>query len=98
MLQNDLAWCSEVYEIRFLKSAFKELQDFDKATAQRIINRINWLAVNVENTQLHPLKGELSGLYRLREGSYRIIYQILHKEIRIVIHSVGHRRDVYKKK
>ena len=87
-----------MYEIRFLKSAFKELQAFDKATAQRIIDRVDWLALHVENIQLHPLKGDLSGLYRLREASYRIIYQILHKENRIVVHSVGHRKDVYKKK
>jgi mRNA interferase RelE/StbE len=42
------------------------------------------------------LKGELSGLFKLREGDYRIIYQILHKERTLVIHAIGHRREIYR--
>jgi mRNA interferase RelE/StbE len=87
-----------LFEISFLKSAFKELNKLDKPTAQRMIDRANWLAENIEKIQLHPLKGELTGLYKLREGSYRIVFQILHNESRIIIHSIGHRKDVYKTK
>ena len=44
------------------------------------------------------LKGTLAGLYRLREGDYRIMYQVLRKEHVIMIHSIGHRSEVYRKK
>ena len=48
--------------------------------------------------KLNPiaLKGDLTGLYKLREGDYRIVYQILRGEKVIIIHSIGHRREVYK--
>ena len=87
-----------MYELHYLKSAIKELKKLDKPTAQRLTSRASWLAANIENVHLHPLTGEFSGLYKLREGSYRIIYQILHKENLVVIDSVGHRKDVYKLK
>lgn len=48
--------------------------------------------------KLFPLKGELKGLYKVREGSYRIIFEILKNEQTIVIHAIGHRRDIYKRR
>ena len=56
------------------------------------------LAENIEQINPQALKGELAGLYKLREGDYRIIYEILHDEETIVIHSIGHRREIYEKK
>jgi mRNA interferase RelE/StbE len=50
------------------------------------------------NTKLYPLNGDLRGLFKLREGSYRIIFEILHEEKVILVHAVGHRRDVYKQR
>ena len=44
------------------------------------------------------LTGPLAGLCKLREGDYRIIYQVLHNEETIVVHAIGHRRDIYRKK
>ena len=60
--------------------------------------RIQWLSGNIESTKLFPLKGDLAGLYKLREGSYRIIFELLRSERTIIIHSIGHRKDVYKHK
>jgi mRNA interferase RelE/StbE len=87
-----------VYSIRILKPASKELAKLDQPTGKRIADRIQWLATNLDSTKLYPLKGELRGLYKLREGSYRIIFEILRNEQTIVIHSIGHRRDVYKQR
>ena len=87
-----------MYSIRILKSASKELEKLDKPTAGRIIERIRWLSGNIKSTKLFPLKGELAGLYKKREGSYRIIYEILENDRMIVIHSIGHRKDIYKQK
>ncbi len=87
-----------MYSIQFLQSATKSLKKLDKKVSQQIIDRIRWLAENIQSTKLYPLKGELSGLYKIREGSYRIIFQTLHKEKIIIIHSIGHRRDIYKER
>ncbi len=84
------------YRIRILDSAIRELERLDKPVGRRIVERINWLAENLDNLKPETLRGELSGLYKLRAGNYRILYEILGDEQFIVIHHIGHRRDVYR--
>lgn len=87
-----------MYTVRMLKAASRELARLDKSAAHRIVERIRWLAEKVEKVRLEALKGHLAGLYKLREGDYRIIYELIRKEKVIIIHSIGHRRDVYQGK
>jgi mRNA interferase RelE/StbE len=84
------------YAVRILKPASREIKRLDKSIAKRIVERINWLSENFPSIKHTALKGELSGLFKLREGDYRIIYQVLHKEQTIVIHVIGHRREIYR--
>ena len=84
------------YSIRILKSAIRELKKLDKSTARRIVTRIDWLSENFPSIKPIALKGELSGLFKIREGDYRIIYQILHKEKVLLIHAIGHRSEIYR--
>jgi len=42
------------------------------------------------------LKGEFSGLRRLRIGSYRIVYEGLDRELTVLIVRIGHRLEVYR--
>jgi mRNA interferase RelE/StbE len=86
-----------VYSIRILRLAAKELEKLDTSVARRIVERVEWLATNLDSAKLYPLKGKLGGLFKIREGSYRIIFEILRNEQTIIIHSIGHRRDIYKK-
>lgn len=87
-----------MYTVRILKAASSELERLDETVGRRIVQRIRWLAENVEHIKLEALKGELAGLYKLREGDYRIIYEVLHQEKMIIIHSIGHRSEVYRKR
>jgi mRNA interferase RelE/StbE len=87
-----------MYAIRLLKSASRELEGLDKGVATRIVRRLNWLAQNLDSINPEPLKGRLRGLYKLREGDYRIGYEILRGERVIIIHLIGHRREIYKLK
>ncbi|MEK6571911.1 MAG: type II toxin-antitoxin system RelE/ParE family toxin [Bacteroidota bacterium] len=87
-----------MYSIRILKPAAQELERLDRTVAKRIANRVQWLSTNLDSAKLYPLKGKLSGLYKIREGSYRIIFEILRHERMIIIHSIGHRRDIYKRR
>jgi mRNA interferase RelE/StbE len=86
-----------MYEIQILKSAVKELERLDRVIAKRVVDKIYWLAENLDKIQPQQLTGELRGLYKLREGDYRIIYQIIRKENLIIIHFIGHRRQVYRR-
>ena len=44
------------------------------------------------------LVDDLTGLYKLRIGDYRVVYEILHAEEIIVIHLIGHRREIYRRR
>ena len=87
-----------MYRIRILQAATHEFERLDKPLARRLVERINWLAANLDNIRPEPLTGELSGLYKFRVGDYRIIYEILHDEQVVVIHEAGHRREIYRKR
>jgi mRNA interferase RelE/StbE len=86
-----------MYSLRLLKPAVRELEQLDPPTAQRIVERLDWLADNLDKIKPKALSGKLRGLYKLREGDYRIIYQILRKENTILVHAIGHRGEIYRK-
>ena len=73
-----------------------KLERLDKPVANRVVRKLRWLARNLDSINPESLKGGLAGLYKLREGDYRIVYQVLRSENIIVVHLIGHRRDVYK--
>jgi mRNA interferase RelE/StbE len=85
-----------MYVLRFLKPASRWLERHDKAVATRIVRRLRWLAENLDDINPEPLKGDLRGLYKLREGDYRIVYEIIRAERVIMVHLIGHRREIYK--
>ncbi len=87
-----------VYSVRLLKAATRDLEKIDRTVARQILDRLEWLSKNLHDTKLYPLKGDLRGLYKLREGSYRILFEVLHDENVILVHAIGHRRDVYKQR
>ena len=87
-----------MYRVRLLDTATKELAKLDKSVARRIIERVNWLAENLKSVQLKTLTGEFEGLFKIRVGDYRVIYELIHNEQMIVVHAIGHRREIYRKR
>lgn len=85
-----------MYQIRIVDAAARELSKLDKPVGRRIVKRLEWLADNLDIVRLEPLTRELRGLYKFRVGDYRVLYEILHDEETIIIHAVGHRRDIYR--
>jgi mRNA interferase RelE/StbE len=65
-----------MYHIRILDEAARDLAKLDRSVGRRIVNRIRWLAANIESIRLEPLTGDLMGLYKLRVGDYRVLYEI----------------------
>jgi mRNA interferase RelE/StbE len=86
-----------MYKIRILEEASRELARLDKPVGRRIVERINWLSENLNDIRPEPLRGDLIGLYKFRIGDYRVIYEIFHDEKTIVIHAIGHRKEIYRK-
>jgi len=87
-----------VYCIHILDAATHELSRLDKSVSRRIVERINWLAANLDAIRPEALTGDLAGLYKLRVGDYRVIYEVLRQEQTIVIHAIGHRREIYRRR
>lgn len=85
-----------MYRLRLLDTARKDLESLDPDIGRRISKKLQWLAENLGQLQPQPLKGDLSGLYKFRIGDYRVIYELLPEEELILIHTLGHRRDIYK--
>ena len=83
------------YKVFFRKSAGKELGRLPKVVLQRIISRIESLAMDPRPTGCEKLAGR--ELYRLRQGDYRIVYSIQDNELTIWIIKIGHRKDIYKR-
>ena len=61
------------YQAAFTREA-EELASLDPGVAQRILLKVAWLAKNFESVVPDPLSGSFKGLFKLRVGSYRVIY------------------------
>ena len=85
------------YKAIFSKNALKIFKKLDKTTAGRIIEAIETLCDNPhETSNTKKMKGYSDNVYRLRVGSYRIIYEIVNNELIIIVVNVGSRGDIYK--
>ncbi len=82
------------FSIKIKASAAKSLSRIPKAERSRLIQAIDRL--RREPLAGGTLKGEFSGLRRLRVGDYRIVYEILHEQVTVLVVRIGHRREVYR--
>ena len=82
------------YKIQIKVSAAKELEEIPKPDLQRISKKIQSLSENPRPIGSEKLTG--SERYRIRQGNYRILYQIDDRKIVVVVVKVGHRREVYR--
>ena len=83
------------YDVFIKPSALKELEAVDsKKDRQRIVRAILSLAQDPRPTGCRKLSGK--DKYRIRSGSYRIIYAIEDAVLVVTIVKVGHRQDVYR--
>lgn len=86
------------YRIQFLEKASQNLARLDKTIARRIVRKLNWLAENTDDIEPDGLRRGLVGFAKLREGDYRVVYEILKSENTILVRFIGHRSDVYKRR
>lgn len=82
--------------VEFLRKAADELERLDNSIIERILSKLKWLAGNCYGITPEPLTGKLKGLFKLRVGSYRIVYSLDRNKQVITVHLVGHRREIYK--
>ena len=83
------------YDVFIKPSALKELEAIDsKRDRQRIVRVILSLAEEPRPSGCRKLSGR--DKYRVRSGSYRILYVVEDAILIVTIVKIGHRRDVYR--
>lgn len=83
-----------MFELQFKKKAIKALAKINEPFYSSIIQAIEELAENPRPFGNKKLTGR--NAYRIRVGTYRIIYDIFDTHLIIEIVHVGSRGDVYK--
>ena len=83
------------FEIQFTSSTAKEFRNLPSEIKKRAITKIDLLSSNPIPKEVKKLKGK-NDYYRLRVGTYRIVYELQRDNSIILMTRIRHRRDVYK--
>ncbi|HET9065520.1 MAG TPA: type II toxin-antitoxin system RelE/ParE family toxin [Gemmatimonadales bacterium] len=82
------------YKVQIKRSAAKEIEALPAKDRRRVVAKIRGLAREPRPVGSEKLSGEEK--YRLRQGDYRILYEIVDDELIVTVVKVGNRRDVYR--
>lgn len=82
------------YQIHYAPRASRVIEALSREFQRRVIARIESLAKNPRPSGALKLAGE--DTWRVRVGTYRVIYSIIDKQLVVLIVDVGHRREVYR--
>jgi mRNA interferase RelE/StbE len=91
------SWTSRVHTLRFLGRAVEDLARIDRPHQRIIKEKLLILAENPEalKNNIKRLQGDIRDLYRLRVGSYRVIFKRDGMDLTILIIRIGHRKEIY---
>jgi len=86
-----------LFELRFLGKAADDLRKIDRAHQKIIKAKLLMLAENPEalRNNIRRIAGIDAPLYRLRVGSYRVIFQKDKDAFVILTVRIGHRKNIY---
>ncbi len=85
-----------MFRVLYEKRVFKDLDKISKEDVKKILGLIEELSSNPRPPSSKKLSGKAS-FYRIRQGDYRIIYEIKSrkKEIRVIL--IKHRSEAYRR-
>jgi len=81
------------YKLNIVKKAAKELDALPDPILKKIYLKLKSLPTDPFPVYSKKLKGS-EKTYRIREGDYRIIYEVQTNEIMVI--AAGHRREIYR--
>lgn len=82
------------FDLVFKESVSKDFRQIPRPDVQRILERLESLRVEPRPPGSLKLSGK--EYYRLRQGNYRILYEIQDTVLVVLVIKVGHRREVYR--
>jgi mRNA interferase RelE/StbE len=85
------------YKLVIKRTAAKEIESIgQKKTRQRIVARIRALAEDPRPHGCEKLSGK-NPYYRVRQGRFRILYEVKDQELIVYVVRVADRRDAYQR-
>lgn len=82
-----------IYKLFIEKAVYKQLKNIPEKYYRKIMASIAALANNPRPSGCKKLKGRPG--YRIREGNYRIIYEINDKILTVTVIEAGDRKEIY---
>lgn len=83
-----------MYRVDLRRQAQRALDRLPKSDFQAVFESIKSLAQTPRPRGIEKVKS--TGLWRIRQGDYRIIYAIDDSQQLIIVVRVGHRREIYR--
>ena len=82
------------YDLFIRQSVSKDTKNIPSKDLKKILQKLELL----RDDPRPPGSVKLSGMeyYRVRQGDYRIIYEIEDNRLIVVVIKVGHRREIYR--
>ena len=81
------------YKITFKRSVTKDFLNIPKQDVVRILDKIESLSNNPRVEGCIKIAGK--ELYRVRQGTYRIVYEIFDQHLIVNVIKIAHRSNVY---
>lgn len=82
------------YSLVFKTSVAKDLRQLPNNDVAAILHRIESLTEEPRPKGCEKLSGQEK--YRIRQGVYRIVYEIAETQVVVTVVKIGHRRDGYR--
>ena len=82
------------YRLLIKPSAVKELEALPQKDRRRVVRRVRALAEHPRPPGAEKLTG--LELYRVRQGDYRVLYEVADAAETVTVITIGNRRDVYR--
>jgi len=83
------------YKLVFKKSVSKDLRPIPNKDVAHLLQHMQALQENPRPVGSEKLSGKER--YRIRQGVYRIIYEVADELLVVTVVKVGHRKHVYKR-
>lgn len=83
-----------IYKVNILHKAQKQLAKIPASDYKKIKQAILDLAHDPRPQGAKKLKGRPS--WRIRQGDYRVIYEIQDNQLIVIVLDVGNRKDIYR--
>jgi mRNA interferase RelE/StbE len=86
-----------VYELVLTPPARRALTErLPKAVATAVIDFLTTTLITEPRRLGKPLRGQLSGIWVARRGTYRVLYRVRDNPHEVVVLRIDHRRDAYR--